>query len=240
MWAPGRALDQNKLSDTVLYRMLPIALDGHDCGHMIPHVTIPCLPLNVLLPLQYLFSSRKMVFASGIVKANGARVACQRVGFLPMTCCADPVTLPTGSTTNFTNSVEVGLTSTDILVGVVELAFGLFLDAFVRKKLKAPTLDWTSLLKQIGVTLALPTAKDLLKKAALALATGGPRILATDSLRLSIKFGNGFVNTVLGFAVTTDGTWSVSAGGQVAVPVGLGGSRRRARQGRIQTETKWL
>jgi hypothetical protein len=232
MWPPGRALDQNKLSDTVLHRMLPIALDGHDCGHMIPHVTIPPAPLNVLLPLHLLFSSRKMIFASGIVKANGARVACQLMGLLPMSCCADPVALPTGSTTNITNSVEVGLTWTDVLVGALELACGLLLDAVLRSKVEAPKLDWKSLLEQLGVTLALPAAKDVLKKAAHGLVSGCARILVTDENRLSIKLGNGYVNAGLGFAVTTDGTWSVSASGQVGAPVGLGGAA--AMQGNLE------
>jgi hypothetical protein len=232
MWAPGRALGQNKLSSTVLHRMLPVALDGHDCGHMIPHVTIPPAPLNALLPLHFLFSSRKMIFASSIVKANGARVACQLMGLLPMSCCADPVTLPTGSTTNITNSVEVGLTWTDVLVGVLELGCGLLLDSVLGRKVEAPKLDWKSLLKQLGISLALPAPKDLLKKAAQGLVSGCARILVTDENRLSIKLGNGYSNAGLGFAVTTDGTWSVSASGQVGAPVGLGGAA--AVQGNLE------
>src|ERR1035437_1923310 len=38
MWPPGYALQQNKLTTTVLHKFLPMALDGHDCGYMIPHI----------------------------------------------------------------------------------------------------------------------------------------------------------------------------------------------------------
>ena len=57
MWPPGFGLQQNKLTTTVYHKFQWIMLDGHDCGYMIPHVTIP--PVNVLLPIQIAFSSRK-------------------------------------------------------------------------------------------------------------------------------------------------------------------------------------
>jgi len=44
MWPPGLALQQNKLTRTVFHKSQFIVLGGHDCGHMIPHITIPASP----------------------------------------------------------------------------------------------------------------------------------------------------------------------------------------------------
>ncbi len=232
MWPPGRALDQNKLSDTVLHRMLPIALDGHDCGHMIPHVTIPPVPLNVLLPFHFLFSSRKMAFSSSKVKANGARVANQLLVSFPMTCCAEPVTSPFGATTNITNSVMVGLTSTDQLYGALDLACRLAVEFALRTKVKAPGLDWKSVFEKFAVPVTKKGLKKLLQKIAPGVASACARILIHDEGRVSLQVGTAYVNAGLTYTRAADGTWSVSASGQVGVPVGLGGAA--AVQGKLE------
>ncbi len=75
-----------------MHRGMWIVLDGHDCGMMIPDVTIPPAP-NIAYPMFWPFSSRKPVFAASTVKMNGTPVACaQTVGFppIPMMTCGDP------------------------------------------------------------------------------------------------------------------------------------------------------
>jgi hypothetical protein len=95
----GFGMQQNKLTTTVYHKFRWIMLDGHDCGYMIPHVTVP--PTNVLLPLQIAFSSRKTIFAASTVKANGTPIACTQLLPVPVTmmACAEPISFPTASPT---------------------------------------------------------------------------------------------------------------------------------------------
>jgi hypothetical protein len=82
MWGPGFALFQNKLTTTVIHQGMPFALDGHDCGYMITHVTVPVN--NARLPIIIMFSGRKMAFAASTVKANVAAVGCSTLLLFPM------------------------------------------------------------------------------------------------------------------------------------------------------------
>lgn len=218
MWAPGFALALNKLTTTVLHKFLPIALDGHNCGVMIPHVTIPPAPLNTLLPLQILFSSRKMAFSSSKVKANKAQVACTFVGLLPMTCCANPVTLPTGAAPlNIANNVNVGLTWMDILAGFVALAANMVLEYVTRSAPKVPT--GKTYLEKFLVPLTAKGWKDWAKKTAVGLLTSGARIAMTGEGTLQVKVGSDYVNVSISLARTTEGNWSFAVAGQAGAPV---------------------
>jgi len=232
MWAPGYGLFQNKLTTTVLHKMMPLALDGHNCGYMIPHVTIP--PNNVLLPMHIMFSSRKMVFAASTVKANKAQVAITLVGILPMTCCANPVTLPTGAAINITNTAMVGLTFLDFLMGLMSIVATMVLDWIFRTKianLKAPSL------KGVVEKLLFPLSKkEWVKwawKTAVGAAVSGLKILVTGDGSVSVKVGSDTTNLSLSYTKTADG-WSVAASGQVAAPMPLLPGNTAGAQGKFE------
>jgi hypothetical protein len=221
MWPPGFALAQNKLTTTVFHKMMPLALDGHNCGYMIPHVTIPPAPFNTLLTFQILLSSRKMAFSSSTVKANTAQVACSLMVFLPMMCCANPVTLPTGTAiTNIANNVQVGLTWMDVLAGWINIAITMFTDRLLRSKKgpEVPKLDTKSLFEKFVMPLTAKNWTNLAKKTVVSLATGATRLLLTKEGSLSVKVGSDYANVGLSFAKTKDGQWSLAASGQLGVP----------------------
>jgi hypothetical protein len=139
MWTLGFLANQNKFSNgakPVTHRGFWIVLDGHDCGMMIPDLTIPPAP-NIAYPMFWPFSSRKPVFAASTVKMNGTAVACaQCFGLppIPMMTCGDPIGAPTTqSMINVFNGVQVGLTWLDILCGVITIAFSMATDYLFSK-----------------------------------------------------------------------------------------------------------
>jgi hypothetical protein len=124
MWPPGLALQQNKLTATVFHKAQFIVLESHDCGCMIPHLTIP--PSNLKLALIIAFSKRKVMFSSSKVKANGAQIGCTEIGGppvpLPMLCCGSPISLPNGFPSfNALHTVSVGLSAGDVAAGLLSI-----------------------------------------------------------------------------------------------------------------------
>jgi len=124
MWTLGFAMNQNKFSNgakPVTHKGMWVALDGHDCGMMIPDVTIP--PVNIWYPMMWPFSSRKPIMAASTVKMNGTAVACaQWIGLppIPMMTCGEPVSVPVcWSAISVTNTLQVGMTLTDLIVGII-------------------------------------------------------------------------------------------------------------------------
>jgi hypothetical protein len=122
-----------------------ITLDDHDCGPLIPDVTVPPFP-NAYYPFQWPVSSRQMVFSASSVKMSGLKVACAQLfgPTLPMMTCGKPCPLPTAlSMITFTNTVSVGFTSADYLKGLlgigIKMAFGaIFSTAFPAKAITKP------------------------------------------------------------------------------------------------------
>ncbi len=134
LWIYGFAMNQNKFSNgakPVTCKGTWVVLDGHECGMLIPDITIPPAP-NVLVPLYWLFSSRKPIMAASTVKMNGTPVACaQLLGLppIPMMTCGDPVGAPTTlSPINLLNRCAVGITWLDILVAVINVAASMAID----------------------------------------------------------------------------------------------------------------
>jgi hypothetical protein len=212
MWPPGFALFQNKFTTTVLHKALPIALDGHNCGYMLPHVSIPIA--NTLTPMQIAFSSRKMAFSAAKVKANGTPIATTAPLLLPMTCCAQPVTLPTGAApTNCLNTVRVGVTWTDAILGWVSIGLTIVIDAwFYNPDLKPFNL--TKALDDLKWKLLLgdKPAKWLAKTLAGA-AVGAARIIVTGEGSISVPFGSGYLGGSLSYSHGRDGSNSISITG---------------------------
>lgn len=133
MWTLGFAMNQNKFTNgakPVTHKGMWIALDGHDCGMMIPDVTIP--PVNLWYPMMWPFSSRKPSFAASTVKMNGTAVACaQMIGLppLPMMTCGEPVSVPVcWSALSVTNTVQVGMTFLDLIIGIIGIVASVVTD----------------------------------------------------------------------------------------------------------------
>lgn len=58
MWTAGYFLGQNKFTTTVTHLGMPICVDGHDIGTLIPDITFP--PPNLWYAIQWPFSGREI------------------------------------------------------------------------------------------------------------------------------------------------------------------------------------
>jgi hypothetical protein len=134
LWTLGFFAQQNKFSNggsPVTHRGMWVMLDGHDCGMMIPDVTIPPAP-NAAYPFIWPFSARKPVFAASTVQMNGTSVGCaQTFGFIPipLMTCGDPISAPSAwSMINVGNTLTVGMTWKDIVAGVINILVSVAVD----------------------------------------------------------------------------------------------------------------
>jgi len=126
-WPPGYAVNQNKLTTKETHKGMNFGLDGHDCGMLIPDVTIP--PANLFYAIMWPFSSRKYIFAASAVKAEGTAVGCATL-YLPLLTCGDPIGAPTTVVmlNLFINNTKVNLTLGDFLAGLLKAAVSMLLD----------------------------------------------------------------------------------------------------------------
>lgn len=150
MWPPGHALGKNKFTSDVLHQHLPFALEGHDVGPCIGHVSIP--PDNPLLIPTFLGSSRKVNFTAGEVRANGKGVACCYLLPIPfpripspMSVCGKPVSLPSAGTgiAPLIHSLIVGQHWIDVLADAAALATSMCVQFLMsRGAQSSPSNDW--------------------------------------------------------------------------------------------------
>jgi hypothetical protein len=218
MWPPGYVLFQNKLSTTVLHKAMPVVLDGHNCGYMLPHISIP--PANLLTPLQIAFSSRKVAFSASTSKANGKPIACVFPSFLmPMTCCAQPVTLPNGiALLNVLNTVIVGCTWMDFFLGWLSIGLTMLIDKIFYKPPQA--LGWKALLEKMlkdakWKLLLGDKWQKALAKAIAGAAVGAVKILATGEGSISISVGSNYIGGSVSYSRTREGANSFNVGGNL-------------------------
>jgi hypothetical protein len=122
MWTAGFLLNKNKFTTTVFHKGMPIVLDQHDVGPLIPDITIPFN--NLYYVVLWPMSSRKIVFAAYKVQMNGTPVAMTDIlSALPMLSCGNPVSNPlVFSVIPATNTVDVGYELADLIVGLVLIA----------------------------------------------------------------------------------------------------------------------
>ena len=122
-WPPGIGLGTVKKTSDVFYQGWSIILAGHDCGKLVPQVTVP--PANALLPVILLTASRKTIFSCFSVRMNGKPTACMSTLPLPLPSlsCGKPVPWPlTFTVTNMVRHVFVGMTFADYIGGVISTA----------------------------------------------------------------------------------------------------------------------
>ena len=129
MWTAGYLLGQNKFTTTVKHKSVFICVDDHDIGPLIPDIT--SVPVNIYYPIMWPFSSRKISFKSSTVKMNGKPTSCSQVFIpIPMMTCGDPLTLPSAyPIANLINTVTVGLSLADFLMGYLSIVVSVAIDA---------------------------------------------------------------------------------------------------------------
>ena len=208
MWPPGMALQQNKLTTTVFHKAQFVVLRDHDCGHLIPHITIP--PANIKLPLTIAFSKRKVMFSSSKVKANGAQIGCTEIGAppvpLPMLCCAEPVPLPIGSPAlNGLHTVSVGISAVDIVAGFIAIA----LEILGEKLCKHWELGDGGLDGLAGKLLGASTVQEWAFKQGWGLLAGCARIALTQEGKLKVEVGSGYAGFEAASDYTRDGRFKL-------------------------------
>ena len=179
LWPPGYALGQNKFSTTVLHKNLFMVLDGHDIGMLIPDVTIPFA--NQWYAVMWPFSSRKVMFSASTVKMDGQPTGCASIlGLFPMMTCGDPMALPSSfPLTNCLNTVIVGLTFKDIVMGWLKIAVSMVIDVVFYKPAKATTALDALIKKLLPPTTAEGWTKKMLKSlsgAAFSIFEGEPEV----------------------------------------------------------------
>jgi len=169
MWTLGFLTGKNVFTQTVKHRFgLPIVLDGHDLGMMIPDITIPFV--NPYYAVMWPMSSRKIVFTTSIVKMDGKMVGCASV-FPPffMMSCGDPTTnVVCYPVTNvLLDSVHVGMTPMDGLMGLGRAVFALAIDAVFGILLAGGASPTTSLSERLTTEFIgklLPTDRGAVAK----------------------------------------------------------------------------
>jgi len=223
LWGPGFSLRQNKLTRNVLHLAQPLALKDHDCGYLIPHISIPAQNLKLILIMN--FSSRKMMFYAATVKANGSGIALSQLAgpMVPMMTCSNPVNFP-GSFPlgNVMNTVNVGMTSNDFWRGWIGIIGSVLCDtvlgALKVMDIKASwSLDrllgkgiFTDLL---GKLLGASSTRDWWIKAAFGVATGAAKIIFTGEGSMSVGIGSGYGGVQSSLERTEDGSWGFKGQG---------------------------
>ena len=131
---PGVWTHSAKLTRSVTHNGQPIVQHRHDCGPMIPHLTLPVYAnpwYAVIMP----GSSCKVPFGASTVKINGRSTGMAGIGSsgaLPMMTCAFPVSLPTAlPVSTFNNTVSAGMLGKDLLAGCVAVALKMISDGIL-------------------------------------------------------------------------------------------------------------
>lgn len=130
MWTAGYLLGQNKFTKKTNHKGVPICIDDHDIGILIPDITIPFV--NSYYCIMWPFSGRKMTFTCSKVKMEGKPTSCSQLLPIPMPMmtCGDPLTLPTAfPIINSFNNVIVGMTIADLVLGIIKIAVSVAIDA---------------------------------------------------------------------------------------------------------------
>lgn len=208
MWTAGYFLGQNKFTTKTFHLGMPICIDDHDQGILIPDVTIP-LP-NLFYAIMWPFSGRKMTFKASTVQMEGKPTSCSQIAPVPlaMLTCGDPLTLPLAfPLVNWTHSLTVGMTLMDFIMGAINAVVTAAVDAL---------FEWG--VPGIGKWISGKLGKEVAEEVAQTL---GPKLLneALGKLGLTPKaFAKNVVNGLAGWA-----TEMASGADNPSFKVGVGG-----------------
>ncbi|MBN4050324.1 hypothetical protein JYT28_01060 [Desulfobulbus sp. AH-315-M07] len=152
-WTGGKG--QHKFTSTCIHRGDRIALAGHDCGKNIIHVPAPFVPIDLLIPLPIMGSSRKSPMTTSLVKMDGAEVALSLP--IPYQICSS-LPLPICPVINALNTVQVGFSWGDFAIGLINVGVDVAV-AFITSKMgpKGPA----SAMGELEGALGKPSLKTL-------------------------------------------------------------------------------
>jgi hypothetical protein len=229
MWTLGFLLGQNKLTTTVMHKSVPIVLDGHDCGTMIPDITPPVMA-NLFYVISWPFSSRKIAFASSTVKMNGTPTACAQIGLppLPMMTCGDPISAPTSLVlSNQLNTVDCGFSLFDLFMGIIGILISIIID-FVFEMVSANSGNWTGAFSRETagkVTSSIfgrqVISREVMEQVAGTAVHSVARTLATEFIKKLIPLdGNAALKRVAG---AVGGLITSTLQGNPTISIGVGG-----------------
>lgn len=126
MWPFGVITGAHKFTSSVYHNGTWFALEGHDVGPMILHISVEP-SFDLLMPVHFLRASRKAKFKAGEVKANQKAVACCTMlvdvpAVTPMATCGDIEVPNTGTGSSvFSSSLLVGMHWIDLVMGWVDV-----------------------------------------------------------------------------------------------------------------------
>lgn len=126
-WGPGAGIAS---ASKVLTDGFTPAQLGHDCGIGIIHIGVPPGPLT---PVAIATSFCKVVFAAGSVQSDGKPTAGHLPPLINMLQCFAPVPLPIGMLLLVPNTVFVGLSWIDILMGAVRIVIAIVIALIFRR-----------------------------------------------------------------------------------------------------------
>lgn len=227
MWTAGFLLGQNKFTETVFHKGVFICKDDHDIGTLIPDITIPFV--NAFYVIMWPFSGRKIFFTASTVTMDGKPTSCAQIWPpIPMMTCGDPFALPTSyPVANLFNTVTVGLTFGDFVMGWVKIGVSIAIDAIFSfgpvakffKKMggdKAAKSIGKEILGQVLGKLGL--SPDALAKKAVSALAGWAITAAEGNPTLKLTVGGGLVPEV---GLQAGGDPKDVHGGEVyGIPVG--------------------
>ncbi len=198
-WIYGYVTNKNQFAKKVRHKHQWIVQDGHDCGMLIPDITIPIVG-NILYLVQWPFSKRAITFSASTVKMENKSTACAAVWPpFPMMTCGAPISAPTSlSYLANLNNVYVGVSWTDIFAGVLAIVISIAIDLIFNKignKLAGPANQ-----------AATRTARELLTRAVLPALAG--KLGALDFAKSVVSGLAGIVTSGL----TGDPTFKVGYG----------------------------
>ncbi|KYF62090.1 hypothetical protein [Sorangium cellulosum] len=121
-WPFGEGVGKVQKTTTVFVNGRNVVLDQHDCGPLIPQITIP--PMNSFIPVQLLQSKRAVIVTCFSVRMNGKTTACtSHWPPLPLLTCGQPTSMPATFTfTNLCTNVHVGMSGADLIGGIAQTA----------------------------------------------------------------------------------------------------------------------
>lgn len=126
MWGPGQSMAKKTMTDGFFPAQL-----GHDSGIGILHSGVPPGPLT---PVAIAASFCKSTFGAGTVLTEKKPTAGHLPPVIPLLQCDAPVPLPVGGLLLVPNTVFVGMSFMDVLMGFVRIAITMAI-AFVFNRL---------------------------------------------------------------------------------------------------------
>ncbi len=124
-WGPGASMTTKTFFDG-----FTPAQQGHDSGIGIIHIGLPPGPLT---PLAIATSFFKCVWAAGTVLSENKPTAGHLPPIINMLQCESPIPTPRGMVLLFKNTVFVGLTLMDLLVGLARVAIAIVIALIFNK-----------------------------------------------------------------------------------------------------------